>query len=110
MTRLALPGKCGFLGANGFAEPGVSACSNEARASDPRPTEESRRKVRRVRVWRYSKRGCITGLAEQARKGGGSPEGPTSILQDPDASIFFLDGHFGTFWDIRANRRPVHQL
>src|SRR6478609_9782263 len=83
MTRFALPGKCGFFGARGLGEPGVSACNSEARAKDPRPMEESRRKVRRVRAWRYSRRGCMTGLAEPGEgRQAGAPEGPISILRD----------------------------
>src|SRR5215472_15499830 len=102
MTRLALPGKCGFLGASGFAEPGVSACSNEARANDPRPTEESRGKVRRVRAWRCSRCGCMTCLAEQARKRWRERNRAEGILQASKARIFFLDRHFATFRDTRG--------
>src|SRR5205809_8028346 len=80
MTRFALPGKCGFFGASGFgAAPGVSACRGDANASDPRPIDESRRKVRRVRCWRWENRGSIAAVLPSAPTGrsiiarGGSP-------------------------------------
>src|SRR5262245_53175669 len=53
MTARDLPGKCGFLGANGLADGAALAdpASSEPRAILPRPTPQSRRKWRRATVF-----------------------------------------------------------